>query len=234
MIKRLLSLNKRNKRGQSFIELMLVTLLLALMLAGVVEFGFLMNNYLHVVDAAREAARYANSYVAFDSDRLTIDTFYYDAVLQATVTMAPITLDPTLGDDIIVSVISIRGTEIVRFPIEDPQGWSLCGHFAAAKAFYLSGGHGLPDGMLSEGWDHCAAQPSRITDADISARVGSSAQQAGMLLVEILYNYPQMLKIPIFTNGEFFGTRFSIIPDPIPLYVYSIMPISSAEPTPDH
>jgi len=59
MIKRLSSRIRRNKRGQSFIELMFVTLILALLLAGVVEFGFLMNNYLHVVDGAREAARYS-------------------------------------------------------------------------------------------------------------------------------------------------------------------------------
>jgi hypothetical protein len=37
--------------------------------------------------------------------------------------------------------------------------------------------------------------------------------------------------MPLFSNGDFFGTKFAIIPDPIPLYVYTIMPISSAEAT---
>jgi hypothetical protein len=41
-------------------------------------------------------------------------------------------------------------------------------------------------------------------------------------VVEIFYNYPQLLKLPVLT---------SIVPDPIPLYLYSVMPISSAEPT---
>jgi len=32
-------------------------LILALLLTGMVEFGFLLNNYLHVLDGSREAAR---------------------------------------------------------------------------------------------------------------------------------------------------------------------------------
>ena len=233
MIKRLLSRTRRNKRGQSFVELLLVTLILALMLAGVVEFGFLMNNYLHVVDGAREAARVYNSSIAFNPDQTTIDAFYYNTALQAALTMQPVTLDPNLGDDIIISVISLRGTAIHRFPIGSPNGWSLCGNYSAFKASFSSQGFGVPDVLNAVGWNSCPAHVSRITDADISARIAAGySQQAGMLLVEILYNYPQTLKLPIFSNGDFFGTKFSIIPDPIPLYIYTFMPDSSAEPTP--
>jgi len=235
MIKRLLSRTKRNKRGQSFIELMLVTLLLALMLAGAVEFGFLMNNYLHVVDGAREAARVFNSSVAFNTNESIIDNFYYQTALQAAVTMWPVMLNPDLGDDIVISVIGLRGSNIHRFPVEDPQGWSLCRHYAAFKAFEISANSGLlPTELASDGWNSCSAHASRISDTDIAARVGIYSQQAGMLLVEIFYDYPQTLKLPIFSNGDFFGTRFSIIPDPIPLYVYTVMPMSSAEPTAVH
>ena len=69
------------------------------------------------------------------------------------------------------------------------------------------------------------------TLTDIRARLVSDAPNAGVLLVEIYYNYPQLLKLPVFSNSSFLGVRFSLIPDPIPVYVYTIMPISSAEPT---
>jgi hypothetical protein len=234
MIKRFLLRTRRNKHGQSFIELMLVTLILALMLAAVVEFGFLMNNYLHVVDGAREAARVYNSSVAFDTNEAIVDNFYYQTALQAAVTMYPVMLDPALGDDIVVSVIGLRGTNIHRFPIENPQGWSLCSHYAAFKAYELNQTGLLPGELSSDGWNTCSGQTSMISDSDIAGRVGIYSQQAGMLMVEIFYAYPQVLKLPIFSHGEFFGTKFSIIPDPIPLYIYTIMPMSSAEPTAVH
>ena len=60
----------------------------------------------------------------------------------------------------------------------------------------------------------------------------SNAPPTGVLLVEIYYGYPQTLKMPLFSGVEFFGTQFTIIPDPIPLYLYTVMPLSSAEPTP--
>ena len=56
---------RRQPRGQSFVELMLVMTFLALLLAGMVEFGFMLNKYLHVLDGAREAARISNTDFAF-------------------------------------------------------------------------------------------------------------------------------------------------------------------------
>jgi hypothetical protein len=52
--------------------------------------------------------------------------------------------------------------------------------------------------------------------------MNASAPNTGVVLVEIFYNYPQILKLPVLTT---------ILPDPIPLYVYTIMPLSAAEPT---
>ena len=64
--RRFITLIRRKPSGQSFVELLLVTVFLMLLLAGVVEFGFLLNNYLHVLDGAREAARYSNSAYAYN------------------------------------------------------------------------------------------------------------------------------------------------------------------------
>jgi len=175
---------------------MLVTLILALMIAGVVEFGFLVNNYLHVFDAAREAARFSSGGLAFYPNGTSIIEFYDNTVIQAERVLAPVVLDPANGDDIVISVFSIAGASIVRFP--DPDGWSAYGN-----------------------------QLSNFTTTDIANLVDPTSPSSGVLLVEIFYNYPQMLKLPIFTNSV-----YSIVPDPIPVYVYSVMPISSAEPTP--
>jgi hypothetical protein len=188
--------HRTDARGQSFVELMLVTLILALMIAGVVEFGFLVNNYLHVFDAAREAARFSSSGLAFYPNGTSINEFYTNTIIQAERVLDPVVLDPANGDDIVISVFSIAGSSIVRFP--DPDGWSAYGN------------HG-----------------SGFTTTEIGDILDPTAPASGILLVEIFYNYPQMLKLPIFTNSI-----YSIVPDPIPVYVYSVMPLSSAEPTP--
>jgi len=61
LFKRILCRMRCQPRGQSFVELMLVVMILAVLLAGVVEFGFMLNQYLHVLDGARESARYASA-----------------------------------------------------------------------------------------------------------------------------------------------------------------------------
>src|SRR3989304_3850937 len=48
----------RGAGGQSLIELALVVSVLMFMLIGIVEYGFLLNQYLNLLDATRETARY--------------------------------------------------------------------------------------------------------------------------------------------------------------------------------
>jgi hypothetical protein len=231
---------KGQKRGQSFVELMLIVLILALLLAGVVEFGFMMNNYLHVLDAAREAARYTSS-----SSPFTINAdgsianfydpkFYYVTALKAGQTIMPILLHAENEDDIVVSVFSVGGGYPVRFPDGMSNGWSLCTHYDDFIA-YLNDPDGngdtsdeipVPDALSAPNYSStCTAQPSKFSSADVNAKVNlaNGAPPTGVLVVEIFYNYPQLLKLPVFT---------SVLPDPIPVYVYSVMPSSAAEPTP--
>lgn len=51
----------------------------------------------------------------------------------------------------------------------------------------------------------------------------ANGPESGVLLVEVYYNYAQILKLPVFEQ---------VIPDPILVYNYAVMPLSSAEPTP--
>jgi hypothetical protein len=231
LFKRILSRGQRKPRGQSFVELMLVVPFLALLLAGVVEYGFMLNQYLHVLDGSREAARVENNGIAFDPvDHTIIPTFYYFTAAQAAYTMAPVKLDPAKGDDIIISVFGVAGTNIDRYPSE--TGWRLCDHYTDFVNYYWTHDpnnppdplQSVPPGLADENWYSCPLPlyDSHFTGVDIQNRLVTNTPNAGILLVEIFYNYPQLLKLPVLT---------SIIHDPILTYVYTIMPLSSAEPT---
>jgi hypothetical protein len=243
--RRLFQRIKNDRRGQSFVELMIVVLILALLLAGVVEFGFLMTNYFHVLDAAREAARSQSTNEAFDkTNGNTQLLFYYNAVTVAGDTMFPVVLDPNHGDDIVISVFSVTNGIPKRYPLDGggnsiQTGWSLCENYAGYVTYMLTSDplhpYTIPPALLGPGWDNCSASPatykrlSQMSTAEIQSKLNPTAPQTGVLLVEIIYDYPQLLKLPVFNNSI-----YSAIPDPIPLYLYSVMPLSSAEPTPTH
>ena len=48
-----------------------------------------------------------------------------------------------------------------------------------------------------------------------------SAPDVSVSLVEIFYNYPQTLRLPVFTE---------FIADPIPVYTYAVFPIKNVSP----
>jgi hypothetical protein len=220
MIKLYLSRFKTNNHGQSFVELMLVTLILALMLSGVVEFGYLLNSYLKVLDGTREGARYSNMGVAFEYNPLSglyesRQDFYIYTAIQTMRVMSPILLNGNRGDDLIISVFTVSGATILRWPDGYANGWNLCDNHLDVLI--------LPGDLDPADWSSCTARSSHFTTAQVFSRMDATAPGSGVLLVEVYYNYPQMLKLPVFSQ---------MIPDPIPVYTYSIMPLSSAEPTP--
>ena len=195
----LCSAKNKTEKGQSFVELTLVVLFLMIFVAGIIEFGFMLNNYLNLVDASRETVRRSASYDPFIIDPETgnksVDQAFYEETARfAEEILAPVVLDPSLGDDIVVTFFSvgvIGGNRVYdRYP--NDNGWSAYGN-----------------------------QVSKLSDTDIQNRLDWTAPNTGVLLVEIFYNYPQVLKLPVFT---------AFLPDPIPVYAYAIMPLTAAEP----
>jgi hypothetical protein len=209
--------NRQSKpRGQSFIELALVFMILMLLFAGVVELGNLINIYLDIIDSAREAARYANAVSLYKVDPVSgakyIGEDVYDKSAQvAWATLNPactlllpakpgaancppnemkIDFDPTT-DDIVISILSYDGSTLLRFP--------------------------------SVGWSRFGNHTSTVSDGEIIANLDPSAPNTGLVLVEIFYDYNQLLGMPFFTD---------VLPDPIPVHAFSIMPYPGAEPTP--
>ena len=229
MIKRFFTRLKYQKHGQSFVELMLLIPALALMLAGVVEYGMLLNNYLKVLDGTREGARLASQMIAFDPvTRLPDERFFVITASKALSTMTPIDLNGNKGDDLIISVFSLTGENVdLRFPF-GPNGWSLCFNYSTIMGDAILRGdiHSYLTtdqyNAFVSNWNACSQKFSRVTDADVVSHLVTNSINSGIVLVEAFYNYSQMLKLPIIEQ----------LGDPIPVFTYSLMPMGSAMPTP--
>lgn len=201
--KKTLSRNKRNKaKGQSLVEITLTFPVLLLLLSGLVEFGFMLNYYLSLNDASRETARLFSNFDPFDEagqDNLT--GFYAPAAdfllnnlepINSNDTSRKIDLDPN-ADDVIISVFSVSNGVPTRYP-------------------RVNGGE-------YRKYDN---HVSLFDNAEVESRLIDTAPDTGVLLVEVFYDYHQVLKLP----------WLAFIPDPMTLHGYTMMPLSAAEPTP--
>lgn len=223
--KRRLQATDQKNQGQSLVELSLVLIVLLTMLTGMVEFSYVLNRYITVIDAARAGARFASNDDPFireydatncpgapttfcvrqafftNVDQIVEGNFLSDGVTRdpkSKGALNPIILRPNLGDDVVVSFFSIHDGTALRFPASE-NGWS----------YYKSKGY--------------TGRNSQITTAELETRmVDPTTPDTGMVVVEIFYHHDQILK--------FWGILG--IPDPISIYAIAIMPLSAAEPTP--
>jgi hypothetical protein len=196
---------KLGGKGQSFVELAIVVSILLLLLSGMVEFGNLLNQYVNLVDGAREGARFGSNTDPFDHADPTYGTlrsgFFtdIDLVIEGAGTaldagaLSPILLDPA-RDDVLISFVGVAGggTLFRRWPTAGP-------------------------------WRKYGNHTTQVSDAEILASLSTAAPNTGFVVVEIFYAYDQLLKMPFFTV---------VVPDPIRVHTYVIMPLSAAEPTP--
>jgi hypothetical protein len=236
---------KRRLNGQSIVEMAMMAPILILIISGVVEMGFMFSNYLAATDAARNAARFSSdsNYINHDHRKLctgagaTTD-FYRQTACLAIAELANESPTITLclpnsaadrhcprpwaeQDDVIISVFAVT-REITwtdrsewlmsRFPGSGGEhGWSY--------AADLMGGGGS-NGDQSVG--RTAMHSSNYSTEDIRAKLDPVNINSGFVLVEINYNYYQILALPWFT---------AFVPDPQWLKLYSVWPLTSAEPT---
>ncbi len=194
----------KKTRGQSLVEFTVLLPILIMMLSGLIEFGFMLNYYLDLIDAAREAARFAanddplrDAAGVYNEPNFVFYTHAKDVVEQSLNlgSGAQIMLDPAT-DDIVISAFSLmNGAVDQRFP----TGWGENG-------LDLNGNH-----------------VSKFSSADITARLDAAAPATGMVLVEIFYDYHMILGLPWITM---------FVPDTITLHAYSMMPNVNVEPTP--
>jgi hypothetical protein len=254
LVVRLFRRNSTQARGQSLVEMTLILPLLLMMLSGLVEFGFALNQYINLVEAGREGARYgtdgdpneadhlanslpdddpafnpaiwfkdangryprcdgvdANSDGDFDDPGdLPPTRDYYEQVACVVLQAAdPITLDPA-KDDVVISVYRVYSDTVTNInygvidqwpdPADDPAPGDLPGQ-----------------------WRLYGNGSTRFNVARVESLIDPVAPSAGVLVVEVWYAYPHLLKLPWLT--PFVG-------DPIHLYTYTIIPLPAAEPRP--
>ncbi len=212
----------RQFRGQSLVEFTVLLPLLLIMLSGLIEFGFMLNDYLDLVDATREVARFAadgdpvrDELGNFNSDPTHVaePAGFYDAIWQTTDNVldagGQLELDPGT-DDVIVSFFTVAGDDVTaRFPP-------------------LKGSNGGENGWRR--WENHTSQfTSTGADSveqiiqDSAASTGLTAPNTGIVLVEIYYDYHMLLGLPWIT---------AFVEDPVTLHTYAIMPNGAVEPTP--
>lgn len=200
---------KRRVRGQSLVEFTLMLPILLMMLSGLIEFGFLLNTYLDVIDAAREAARFAaNDDPTIGSPSDLTPNFWNRAWRNSrgslfTASDGRIDWTPTdafdctpsiVKGDIVVSGFGLLNNAVqTRYPVGDSDGASNCGNYQ-----------------------------SKLSTADINVLMDSSSvDNSGAVLVEIYYEYEMLLGLPWIT---------AFVPDPVLIHAYTIMPNTFAEP----
>jgi hypothetical protein len=110
---------RKKSVGQSLVEFTIMLPILLMMLSGLIEFGFLLNAYLDVIDAARDAAwQGARGSLTTSSDgRINWNS-----------------TDPSdcvdVNGDIVVSAFEVLGTTVEnRWPLLYPAGASNCGNY---------------------------------------------------------------------------------------------------------
>jgi hypothetical protein len=220
--------NRISSRGQSLVELAIFFPIIMLMLSGLIEFGFLLNYYLNLMDGPREAARYAVDVSPFEGE--AVDNrihFYYNpsyddtgcttdcapGVAQMVIdAIQPYQLDPAT-DDIVIKVLAIEDNGTVHsFPSYDPSnGITVGGEFSLNS--YLKAKN--PSGS----YPYIAT--SKISGTEIATKLISGTKKSGAIVVELFYSYKQQLALPWITM---------VVPNPIPLHMYAISPLPAATP----
>ena len=218
MIERLMELMNREQkrkrhrsRGQSIVEFTLLLPLLLMLLSGLIEFGFMLNEYLDLIDTTRETARYLSDQPPFRDGTEYREVFYTEGVSEMYNTIERagwIDLDPAM-DDLIVSVFSVQDwSSITRNPAQFTDSRAECG--------------GLNGGAM--GWRYFCNKTTKFTDADVLDRINNTSSvppNNGLVLIELYYHYHMRLSLPWIT---------AFVGDTIELHAYSFAPNAYAEP----
>ena len=197
------------------VEFTLMLPIMLMLLSGVIEFGFMLNFYLDIIDAARETARFsANDDPIRDGNGNPLDPnpAFYDRAQD----LAKQALKSSSGGRIVwpefapapVDCSDIHGDIVL-------SAFSVLGNTVDER---------YPSGTGDTGVSMCNNYTSKITTAEINGILnGALIPNSGFVLIEIYYEYEMVLGLPWIE---------AFVPDPMVLYAYSIMPNTTVEPTP--
>lgn len=195
---------RKKSKAQSMIELALVLTVLLLLLTGMIEFGVLLNQYINIQDAARTAAREASvaDPIANLPRFLSNDEKAPGVPVVVREALKPLTLNTTCDK------------------INPPGPGNPCDDIVISVYSVAKGQ--APKQLFEPHEVYESKRGSKFDVTKIGARLDAGAPNTGLVVIEIYYSYPQILKLP-YLKG--------VVPDPIPIHVFAIMPLSAAEPT---
>lgn len=205
--------NRRRPRAQSMVEFAISLPVIIILLTGMVEFGFMLNTYLSLQDAARTAARRYSTVNPFNADNTPNEAFFQDTGAYIVELLAP-TGDPASRqivmmpdrDNILISLVGVEVDEST-----DPDTIIGIERFSNGLYYKL---YGATD------------PPSNYLDDNITGLMTANGQEpsdAGLLIIELYYGYEGTLNlpwtIPFFSPGN-----------PSMLYVSVVMPTIYTKP----
>ena len=210
-------------RGQSLVEIAIAFPMLIILFSGMIEFGFIINYYLSLLDGTREAARFYSNLDPFEdgeiigncqcpitlcSDEDPADTLDVDCDRQSfysdTSAMVKENLEPHDADD--------TSRKILLDPARDDIIVTVISEDDGALTRFPAG---------FENFRQYGNQLSKFDDAAVSSLLVTDAPDTGILIVEVWYGYDQVLNLPWLDP---------FLPDPVMLHAYTIMPLIAAEP----
>lgn len=200
------------KKGQSLVETALIVPILCIMLIGVFEVGWALRSYLILLNASREGARFAvrDVYVDFDSSSPDWERVKNQTINSIAGTM-PVDFNET--GTLVVSYLEVNAGEFpdsgnctdtytmtIRSPLTEFGLVGVFGEPKVSKFDYAELGEKI-------------ALENRAANCELIARGGIPSVD-GLVIVEIFYDHPQLIKFPFLSNK---------LTDPIRLHAYTIM-----------
>jgi len=239
-----MALKSQGERGQSMVEMALAFPILLLILAGTLEVGKYFNDYLTILDATREAARYAaDSGLDLHEDNLTeiwpaeegkkcnLD-FSYQAACLAQQNISGIAFNKAT-DDIVVSAMSVDGNGhiVARFPQKCPSSApSFLPNYCDSKVTSDEQGWSYCShvAQVNAGSTYCKPASSYFSNAAIESMLAQSPNSppTGLVIVEIYRVHRQFLGL--------IPPGLAFLPQEVVMHAYSMMPLPSAAPPPSY
>jgi len=149
--------------------------------------------------------------------------FYYEVACLTFQNVPTRTLDPTEGDDIVITVIGVTGGAIAhRWPLAvhaNPADWPY--HFQGAGDGPTNPTCTITNTENCRCWSLYGLRTSQFDNASIEERLESNAPATGFVIVEVFHTHYHLTGF--FTIGDF-------IPNPIEMRPYTIFPVPAAEP----
>jgi len=225
------------------VEMALAFPILLLIMAGTLEVGKYFNDYITILDATREGARYSadgeitdRSMTPLQADCNADKNFFH---LAACLTHDNIKKNLAFNeatDDVVVSAMSIdtNGHIITRFPRacgDPPPPAQLIGT-------YLFGGCDTHVTSSQQGWSLCQQVPpstgtcvvktSGFSNTAIEAMLAQTPNSpaTGLVIVEVYREHHQFLGL--------IPPGMPFLPQQVTMHAYSMMPVPAAAPPPSY